>query len=261
MVKDGSIVKYGSHELQTIKYFHFNPENTRSIIFVHGGAWRDPNNTYDDFLELTNKIATKVTSLNLIGINYRLLPEVRHPVHIQDVVLALDRIYKDTPTELILFVGHSAGATLILQLLNLSLIKDSSEANSSISDDLTLPVGLTTALHNFYFVDGIYDIPELVKEYPDYESFVSDAFSCQTHYRNVTQLDIENFNAFEFQPRGVIIVQSKQDELLSSRQSNLFAEFLSKHALEFTLYKEDWGTHEEVYRRSELASIIVENES
>lgn len=260
MVTTGSIIKYGSHDLQKIRYFHYDPANTRLIVFVHGGAWRDPQNTYEDFSELTLAIAQENPHVSLVGLNYRLLPEVRHPAHLRDLVLALTRIYEVSPAESILLVGHSVGATLILQLLNLTQILRSASSEVDDSDYPTLPTGLQTALDTLYFIDGIYDIPKLTKEYPEYSDFVLDAFG-KAGQRNVTQLDLEEFHAFEYKPREIVVVQSTEDELLSRCQTMLFTAFLKQNGSSYSLFEENWGKHEEVYRREELALLIAKKES
>ena len=41
-------------------------------------------------------------------------------------------------------------------------------------------------------LDGIYDVVELLKEYPDYASFVDDAFVSNKHFADSTQLSSAN---------------------------------------------------------------------
>lgn len=255
MVSPNTIITYGEHPLQTIKYFYFSESNTRTIVLIHGGAWRDPNNTYDDFLPLCQHLThTKKDCYNLVGINYRLSPDIKHPAHLLDVITALLWIQKHTPSQFILLVGHSVGATLILQLLNYKQILG--QTHSSI------PVDPTFCVDTVYFVDGIYDIPQLIEEYGDgYKEFVLCAFSIEENYINATQLSMADPPKLAHIPRKVVICQSKQDELLSENQTNLFIRYLTKYGINFVYLHENWGLHEEVYRRKELADLILKTES
>lgn len=67
-----------------------------------------------------------------------------------------------------------------------------------------------------------------------------------------------NFQGFEFQPERMVILQSKEKKLLSLRQTHLFAAFFREHGQLCTLVEENWGKHEDVYRRAELEKLIVE---
>lgn len=250
-----TIEAYGDHPLQTVKFFHFSPSNTRTIIFIHGGAWRDPNNTYDDFLPLCQFLTRKkAEDFNLIGLNYRLSPDVKHPAHLLDVICALLWIQKHAPTKSLLLVGHSVGATLILQLLSYRQVLG--ESHSSILGDPLFGVD------KVYFVDGIYDIPQLIEEYGvDYKNFVMCAFSGENQYKNATQLSMQKSKKLAHIPSKIVICHSKEDELLSKRQTELLTAYLTEHNLDFLLYYENWGLHEEVYRREELADLILETEA
>lgn len=277
MVSPGTILSYGTHSLQTVKYFRYSPLNTHTIVFIHGGAWRDPNNTYDDFLTLTNKLGENFNGagrngINMIGVNYRLSPEVKHPAHLVDVVNGLSFIQKTTPTASILLVGHSVGATLILQLLSFEQIVHLSGDADGSTDIIS---NLLQVLDTIYFVDGIYDIPELISEYgQDYKDFVMEAFRSEEQYKQATQLSFTPGSVSEptlelgskskavlsHLPRNILVIQSKEDELLSLKQTDIFVEFLKRMKLEYSVIKENWGKHEEVYRREELANLMFETE-
>jgi len=124
------------------------PNNTRSGSFLHGGAWRDPRDTYQDFYPAIEKIlaSPEVDAAAIAGfasLNYRLSPYIespdgasavsahdheiedpvralnaKHPDHIKDVWLALDYLQHEFRMGgRYILIGHSAGATLALQLL------------------------------------------------------------------------------------------------------------------------------------------------
>jgi len=83
------------------------------LVFIHGGAWRIGDKKYDGkkgayFAE---------NGFVYITINYRLSPEVIHPVHIQDVARAVAWVYRNIDgyggdPDRLFVMGHSAGAHL-----------------------------------------------------------------------------------------------------------------------------------------------------
>jgi acetyl esterase len=79
------------------------------IIFLHGGGFvlGDLDSHDDICAELCGK-----TGLDAISIDYRLAPEYKHPVHLDDVADAFDICWK--PKSIV--VGTSAGATLAAAL-------------------------------------------------------------------------------------------------------------------------------------------------
>lgn len=252
-----NIIKYGDHPLQEIKLFRFSESNSKTLVFIHGGAWRDPDNTYDDFQEVVQKIGD--IGMNLIGINYRLSPEIKHPYHLQDVVRALSTLSTDLKVTKVLVVGHSVGATLMLQLLNYKHII--AEALNELSDEpvqLSLPE--TLKFESLLFVDGIYNIAELVEEYPDYIGFVSEAFTSKSMYTAATQLSSQISPELKhFEKARFVVVQSQQDELLTLNQTVMFQKYLVSQKIPFTLYSGAYGLHEEVYRSQQLADIISDH--
>lgn len=245
-------ISYGDHALQKIKLFKYDPKNTESIVFIHGGAWRDPNNTYMDFEQLVKELH-HTPNTNLVGINYRLSPEYKHPTHLVDVVNAIDKFQDLAGSTKLTFVGHSVGATLLLQLLN---YKDIIRLGLSETADTSLPE-LKLDVNALVFVDGIFDISDLIDEYgAPYKLFVDCAFDTEKHYTEASQVTWSlPGRDFEFEFRGVI-VQSTEDELLSARQSSHFAEYLRSRNVPLEQFLGPWGKHEEVYRRRELADII-----
>lgn len=258
MIETGSIINYGDHALQQIKFFRYLPENSRAIVLLHGGAWRDPNNTYDDFQELNQHFNQhSVNDVNIIGINYRLSPEFTHPTHLYDVFLALQFIDKTVSPTSILMVGHSVGATLMLQLLN--YVRIMKLGGKNVAADFS---GVLNKIDTMYFVDGIYDIPALIKEYGEgYKEFVTMAFGEGHTLEGATQMGLADFEGFAHFPKKFVVVHSQQDELLSMQQPDIFVEFLQQNGVQATVVKGAWGKHEEVYRRVELAQLISREEA
>lgn len=237
-----TIELYGQHPLQTVKFHRYSPSNENTLVVVHGGAWVDPNNTFDDFLEMVEHLLEQaaVHKFNIVGINYRLSPEVKHPSHIVDVVSALNFLKHEHNISTISLVGHSVGATLMLQLLSYRQL-----------------TGVAELAHvkSMVFLDGIYDVVDLLEEYPSYRGFVEKAFDLG--YKEATQLSWGADNKIAVSAK-IVIVQSTEDELLSMRQTNKFCEYLKQNNVDYNLHVGAWGKHEEMYRRKEVAQIVSE---
>lgn len=238
------VVRYGEDPLQTLKAFNYNPQNQKTLIFIHGGAWRDPNNTYDDFGELIDQLPRNA---NYFSLNYRLSPKSKHPDHLQDVINALKFLETHYNLKRVLLVGHSVGATLILQMLTYKAL---------LSENMISP--LRIQLENLYFLDGIYDIVELLAEYPTYLLFVNEAFDSETGYANATAVSRPAMN-FDFDFGHILLLHSLDDELLSERQLDLFAHYLKQKGVDFEDRRGHWGKHEEVYRRKEIAEVLKDS--
>ena len=113
-----------NHALQTLDlyYDHLPDQKTFWIVFIHGGAWRDPNNDSIDGKHLLEALPVMYKTnagedLMLAGasLNYRLSPEVTHPCHVDDVLAGLSMLAARFEMTRFALVGHSAGATLAFQ--------------------------------------------------------------------------------------------------------------------------------------------------
>lgn len=268
------IVSYGVHELQKLRFFRFRDDKDTCLVFIHGGAWNDPANTYNDFEFLLQCLQDYPNFLdNIVGINYRLSPEIKHPAHLEDVGLAISTLVEKYKQMKLKFVGHSAGATLILQLLDYHEITQSGhrnvkESKSNIKDNMGQQCEVSRGLlqdvniQAVYLLDGIYDIPLLLVEYPDYILFVSKAFCNEEHYRDATQVSSKHIDTWcsELQPQRlpeITIFQSLEDELLSFAQTELFTCFLARRKICFKLFLDNFGQHEAVYKNRKVADIIA----
>lgn len=243
-MSSSKLLKYGSDDLQTIRVYRHDSGNHLSIIFIHGGAWRDPRNTFNDFEELVGKLPS---TINTFGINYRLSPAVKHPAHLEDVVSAIEYLAKNYKVENVGLVGHSVGATLALQILNYK----------TILPGLERPLGIKMKF--LVFLDGIYDVPKLVEEYPTYSSFVNEAFKTKQDYMRATPVSSE-MPQFDIlvEKCVILLVQSTEDELLSVQQTELMADFLQAKSIPFEKHLGAFGAHEQVYRHHKVAKLITD---
>lgn len=93
-------------------------EKRPTVLFIHGGGWVIGNlNTHDS---ICRKIAASV-DVRVIAVDYRLAPEVKFPVPLEDCQLALNYIIEhanelNVNVERLVFVGDSAGANLAAHL-------------------------------------------------------------------------------------------------------------------------------------------------
>lgn len=85
------------------------------MVWVHGGGWRtgDRRNGLDDKIELFTS-----QGWALVSVNYRLSPEVRYPVHNDDVAAAVGWVFDGAAglgldPDRVSIMGHSAGAGIV----------------------------------------------------------------------------------------------------------------------------------------------------
>ncbi|KAI8093133.1 Alpha/Beta hydrolase protein [Halteromyces radiatus] len=204
--------------------------NTKTplLVFIHGGAWRseDKQDHRQLALDFVNQGFTVAVT------NYRLSlretpeqqPKVQHPNHIQDTFEALTFLYNTPPTltydkENVFLVGHSAGAhiatMLILdpQLYSLSFIR-----------------GIVGA-------DGIYDLPLLLRTFPTYLDFVSQAFGpdSTTYFQAspISKTPLLSSPSSLLVP--TLIIHSMDDQLVDVAQANSIFHHLQSLNMDVTL--------------------------
>ncbi|VEU24300.1 DEKNAAC105644 [Brettanomyces naardenensis] len=220
------------------------------IVFIHGGAWRDPANTCDDFDKLVTFVEQLLNTggptkeFELFSVDYRLSPGVKHPMHMLDVMEALSSIGKRHHIDEVTFCGHSVGSTLITQILE---------------NEGTVCPRVKRAI----FLDGIYDIPLMLKEYPEYQGFVSEAFEGPDYNRsNMISACSANDSVKSVYGKleSITIIHSTKDELLSLKQPERFYSWLLTAGVEKDLIDRhycDYGKHNDVYQSPEVAKVLV----
>ncbi|KAH8731109.1 Alpha/Beta hydrolase protein [Phaeosphaeriaceae sp. PMI808] len=142
-----------------------NHENALWIIYIHGGAWRDPTQTSTCSHPTTTHLSPETTShiAALASINYRLSPypshpthpssptdptrSVTHPTHLHDIAAGIAFLRREYGVKRWIGVGHSCGATLLCQYI--SALKE---------DDGGGPEGLVLTA-------GIYHIPLFLRNH------------------------------------------------------------------------------------------------
>ncbi|PKS05245.1 hypothetical protein jhhlp_008616 [Lomentospora prolificans] len=166
------------HELQRVATWEFPASmpdpSARWIIFIHGGAWRDPSNTYRDFVPtieaiLSSQSVPQSSIRGFASIDYRLsthpshpqdpatpadrLRCAKHPDHIRDVCLALRYLQaKYNVRDKYILIGHSVGATLAFQLLMGGQATGHGSSELTGTDSLPLPAAIVgvAGIYEFY---------------------------------------------------------------------------------------------------------------
>ncbi|GMG20832.1 unnamed protein product [Ambrosiozyma monospora] len=272
---------------QVLKHYQIAQTSVKvctPIVFLHGGAWRDPTNTYKDFdklvdqidLELNNGNGTFISkgdsdfqsedcyNIDLYSIDYRLSPEVKHPEHLKDVLLALNYIREELNEDMVSLVGHSVGATLITQLC--CPVEELCKLFGGHNyQRLPLP-----KISHVMYLDGIYQVEDMIKEYPSYLFFVKEAFKNENDYLNNcndVKFNLDKVTSGKCQEvyssmKNFYLIHSTKDELLSLRQPQLFYKWLTEEIhVEKSKISQlylDLGKHNDVYQHPKVAKMIVD---
>ena len=94
-------------------YTPLTDEHFPVIVFIHGGTWSFGNKG-----SLSDKTISFIkANFVYVSINYRLSPDIKHPIHTSDVAKAITWIYKHISDyggdpQNIFLLGHSAGGHL-----------------------------------------------------------------------------------------------------------------------------------------------------
>jgi kynurenine formamidase len=262
---------YGTrHSLQTIKITqppvrNFHADHLKKdgifLVYIHGGAWRAPNQSANDFdaaisLILSDTyLSSRVSGLAAVncglsrtrsnpvddpGRNYI------HPQHIQDVLLAmhwLSNVYHvDDSSQLdYMLIGHSCGATMAYQIA-------AGREETRIGDKPLIKAVVG--------IEGIYDLPLLVKNHeamPVYREFVEDAFGTDVKaWKEASPSQFGNrLSALVDEVDLAVVAHSPEDELVEGEQADVMTSALQQSAREGDKHKvvriKLEGTHDAVW--------------
>lgn len=213
-----------------------NDPNGLFLIYIHGGAWRDPMILADSFQPTQSHLlaSTKLTKDKISGIatlNYRLSPypahatnpsnphdparNARHPDHINDVlaaILYLQETYR-FGTRYVL-IGHSCGATLALQVAMKRFWGSQYDPTSALELNVEPPLAIIG-------VSGIYDIVGLVDDnasVPAYRDLVVNAMGSERKVWEEASPVKGHYEEGWKEGNLVVLVHSEDDELVGMEQ-------------------------------------------
>ncbi|KAL3419500.1 hypothetical protein PVAG01_09722 [Phlyctema vagabunda] len=243
------------------------------VIYIHGGAWRDPTQSDASFIPALTQLTTSSTYTSLVNndvqafasIDYRLSAhpnhpqditttpssryrDAKHPDHVLDVQSAI-RFLQETYrfAENYILAGHSCGATLALQCVMPTSIPE-------LPRDFTGPVGIAG-------LAGIYDLRVLrdTNSHPEYARFIRGAFGDdETLWDTVSPARYKDFQDTWPEGRVVILASSRNDELVDDPQIDSMGEMGSRVQV-VKMKNELLGTHDEIWSRGiDLARVIAE---
>lgn len=164
---------YGDHPLQKLDlHLPDKPAKAPVMIYIHGGGWKKGDKAM---------VAMKPVFFNTKGwifasVNYRLLPEGKHPANVNDVAAAIAKVHdtiagKGGDPDKLFVMGHSAGAHLACLVATnpkplesagkpLSILKGVVSLDTNAYD---LPTLVGTAMKPFY--DSIFGTdPEALRD-------------------------------------------------------------------------------------------------
>ncbi|KAI1814691.1 alpha/beta-hydrolase [Poronia punctata] len=236
--------QYGTdHKLQRLGVWEINSEPTRRsrhwIVYIHGGAWRDPRITHEAFEPSINHICSSQFDrwddiAGFASIDYRLsahpqFPQdpkttppyeyrgARHPDHLDDVRSALVLLQqKYNFTSNYVLVGHSAGGSLAFQLAATSPM-----SSESVQPDPVLPAAIVS-------LEGLYDFPGINERFKGaYAPFFEAAFGGAAEWYAASPIKYHESYARKW-PEGnlIILAYSRSDTLLDGDEVDNMAERL-----------------------------------
>ncbi|GAA5822779.1 hypothetical protein JCM10212_001511 [Sporobolomyces blumeae] len=241
--------------------------SSKLLVWVHGGAWR--SEAKEDFTKSLVPKVLKLTNLPLAVVEYRLTPEVAHPAHVNDVISGLSLLTSSSLLECengspkwnrndLALAGHSVGAFLCCQL---TLRPPASLKSFSVPDRVR------RAISSIVVIAGIYDLEDMLVEYPDYASWTDEAIGLDPE--TLRNESVSNWSLYEDEAGKnlrIFLVSGKEDELVSEQQADLmvkcFKRMLGSDDEAQRRFKVDYdtvkGTHDSMLHMDEIPRIWAE---
>lgn len=243
--------------------------------FIHGGSWRDPRNTYEDFAPsikavLDSSDIPQSTIRGFASLDYRLsahpsfpqdledtpatdLRNAQHPDHILDIRAAIAYLDKEHGMgQDYILIGHSAGATLTYQLLM---------GDTALAGQASQPVPLPRVTIG---ISGIYDLQGLVTRFEGvhggiYRSFVTGAFgSDEELWKKASPAHYHDKYAW---PGGTIamLAWSPEDTLIDEPEIDSMVRKMEGDGTPMAVVKDLTGDHEVVWEQGhQVARLVAE---
>ncbi|KAM0324183.1 hypothetical protein ACHAQA_008377 [Verticillium albo-atrum] len=275
---------YGEHTLQRVGTWQFPPhlpgdEKGYWLIFIHGGAWRDPRKLYPGFLPSIRSLLASANSSGpglassgiraFASIDYRLSPHpefpqdpssvpsselrnARHPDHLLDVRAALASLQERYAFgDRYVLIGHSAGATMAYQLA-MGGAAIGSQVPATPSPSVILPAALVG-------VSGIYELRKFGERHgPAYATFIAGAFGDDEAIWNDGMPACYGASFGEqLGSRRVYLSWSPEDQLVDEIEIDLMAKRLEEDGVQVKVTKNLTGNHDIVWEEgTQLAHLI-----
>ncbi|OTA99640.1 hypothetical protein M426DRAFT_324956 [Hypoxylon sp. CI-4A] len=280
--------QYGEHELQRVGVWDLDAGNKAKywIVYIHGGAWRDPRITHETFSTIVTRIvddgddddddtsngSLKSNIAAFASLDYRLSPHpdfpqdpattpaaqlrgARHPDHLRDVRAALRFLQRRFGfASRYLLLGHSAGGTLACQLLAETPVLSSSSPVSgggggsfTVDGDEDGEESLVLPEAIVNF-EGIYDFTGLnARVHNDYAGFLTGAFGPPEKWDDAAPVKFAGSYADRF--KGLmVLVHSLEDELVDVPEVDGMAERLRRDGVEPLVVKDIGGKHDDIWQ-------------
>ena len=213
---------------------------SQGYSYIHGGAWRDPTKTSRTVEATLPCLASQLDSIaGVASLNYRLSAypshptdpssdddparHARHPEHVEDIVTAVAWLQQRHQFgQRYILVGHSAGATLALQLCMGNWLSKVSATQGA--QTFAMPLAVVG-------VAGIYDLEALLESFshiPLYRQFIEAAFGEQTaDWREASPVTGRFCTAWS-NAKVVVLAHSQDDELVDFLQTEKMSDQLWK---------------------------------
>lgn len=249
-------LSYGQHPRQVVGVWDDGQSNPASpwIVYIHGGAWRNMQQSYRDFEPSVNNMMTSglfPRGTVYASIDYRLSPcaipnanpcpyPVQHPDHILDVRTALQMLARRRGLKSnYILIGHSAGATLSFQLLM---------GEAALQGHPLIRAPLPTTVIG---IAGIYDMRGLNNRFGgQYGDFLTEAFGPDQRDwdRASPALFAGSFRERLPSPGGVILARSAEDSLVDGPELDEMARRLSRDGIALAVERRLRGEHNAVWQ-------------
>lgn len=248
------------------------------VIYVHGGAWFDPEQTAATFDKAQGQLLKMPIVEQVAGfasINYRLSPapshptnpsnpsdparNARHPDHINDVLHAILHLQETYAfRDRYILVGHSCGACLVLQVAMKRYWGSQYESTSALEMNVAPPLAILG-------IEGLYDLPALVKYHekqPFYRHFTESAFGDSQNWTAASPSHSDFSQSWE-NGRLVVIAHSREDELVEWEQPELMLKSLYSQGFKDSGKRrvkllELRGKHDEVWQEGKEVARAIE---
>ena len=252
-------------------------KSTMSLVYqclqsyIHGGAWRDPQKTADDFVTSIKHIMQSGKSApseirGFVSIEYRLSPHpefpqdsqktkatelrsARHPDHVEDVWSALELFQsKYQQADNYILLVHSAGATLAFQL-----VMGDAVLTGRPHPRVTLPIAIVG-------ISGIYDLVKIDARHDgQYAGFIEAAFgNDRNEWANASPALFKgNFKNNWANGKIALLAWSTQDTLVDEPEIDDMEAKLKQDGINLEIVKDLTGEHDYVWEDGSQVDRLV----